>query len=293
MAEHVEIYEVGPRDGLQNEKQSIETGEKIALIDALSEAGFRRIEVASFVSPKWVPQMADGADVVAGMARKNGVIYTALTPNMQGFERAMAAGIDEIAVFASASEGFSVSNLNCSISESLQRFQPVIEAANAVNMRVRGYLSCVIECPFDGPTPPPEVADVALCLRELGCAEISLGDTIGKGTPETVAAMLQAVLAVIPAEKLAGHFHDTGGRALANIGVSLEHGLRVFDASVGGLGGCPYAPGAPGNVATEAVDEYLRGRGYETGLDKTALAGAVTIAKSMKVAAKNAGGSDV
>ncbi|MGR3659834.1 MAG: hydroxymethylglutaryl-CoA lyase [Paracoccaceae bacterium] len=293
MGEAVEIYEVGPRDGLQNEKRTIETGEKIALIDALSEVGFRRIEVASFVSPKWVPQMADGADVVAGIARRNGVIYTALTPNMQGFERAMAAGVDEIAVFASASEGFSVANLNCSISESFERFQPVIEAANAANVRVRGYLSCVIACPFDGPTPPPEVADVALCLHELGCAEISLGDTIGKGTPETVAAMLRAVLGVIPARELAGHFHDTGGRALANIGVSLEHGLRVFDASVGGLGGCPYAPGAPGNVATEAVDAYLRGLGYETGLDKAALARAVTIANSMKVAGKNAGGDDV
>ena len=288
MDEFVEIFEVGPRDGLQNEKRLIETAEKTALIDALSQVGFRRIEVASFVSPRWVPQMADGAEVAARITRREGVTYSALTPNMLGFERAMAAGVDEISVFASASEGFSVANLNCSISESLDRFAPVIEAANVENVPVRGYLSCVIECPFDGPTPPPEVADVAACLFELGCAEISLGDTIGKGTPDTVAAMLEAVLQVIPARELAGHFHDTGGQALANIGVSLEHGLRVFDASVGGLGGCPYAPGAPGNVATEAVDGYLRHLGYETGLDRPALEQAADMAKDMR----RAGGDD-
>jgi hydroxymethylglutaryl-CoA lyase len=232
--------------------------------------------------------MADGADVVASINRRDGVVYSALTPNMHGYERAMAAGVDEISVFASASEGFSVANLNCSISESLDRFAPVIEAANVANVPVRGYLSCVIECPFDGPTPPPEVADVAACLHELGCTEISLGDTIGNGTPDTVAAMLQAVLQVIPARELAGHFHDTGGQALANIGVSLEHGLRVFDASVGGLGGCPYAPGAPGNVATEAVNDYLRGLGYETGLDRAALEHAADMAHDIK----RAGGED-
>ena len=282
MAERVEIFEVGPRDGLQNEARPIPTAAKIALVDCLSRAGFRRIEVASFVSPKWVPQMADGADVLAGITRAAGVRYAALTPNLKGFERALAAGADEVAIFASASEGFSQANINCSISESLKRFRPVLEAASDENVQVRGYVSCVTDCPYDGPTPPGKVAEVAAALDAMGCYEISLGDTIGKGTPETVARMLEAVTAAIAPPRLAGHFHDTGGLALENIAVSLEAGLRVFDAAVGGLGGCPYAPGAAGNVATEAVAARLAERGWETGLDRAVLAEAAAMARGMR-----------
>ncbi|AQS47791.1 hydroxymethylglutaryl-CoA lyase [Thioclava nitratireducens] len=282
MAESVEIFEMAPRDGLQNEKRQIALSDKIALVDCLSRAGFRRIEVGSFVSPKWVPQMADSADVFAGIARRPGVSYAALTPNMKGYEAAKAAKADEVAIFASASEGFSRANLNCSISESLERFLPIMEAAKADNVKVRGYISVVTDCPFDGKTPPENVARVAAQLRDMGCYEISLGDTIGQGTPESVTAMLRAVLNEVPAEKLAGHFHDTSGRALENIEASLEMGLRVFDACVGGLGGCPYAPGAAGNVATEAVQARLGALGYETGLDSAVLAEAAAMAKKMK-----------
>ena len=278
----VEIFEVGPRDGLQNEARIIPVAEKIALVDCLSRAGFRRIEVASFVSPKWVPQMADGAEVMAGIARAPGVSYAALTPNMTGFERAVAAQVDGIAIFASASEGFSQANLNCSISESISRFKAVAEAAHVRNLPVRGYVSCVTDCPFDGPTAPEQVASVVSALDQLGCYEISLGDTIGRGVPETIAAMLEAVTAVVPAERLAGHYHDTSGRALENIDVSLEAGLRVFDAAVGGLGGCPYAPGAAGNVATERVHAHLIAAGWETGLDATVLEGAAQMARRMR-----------
>jgi hydroxymethylglutaryl-CoA lyase len=278
----VEIFEVGPRDGLQNESRMIPAAEKVALIDLLSQAGFRRIEVASFVSPKWVPQMADGAEVLAGIARAPGVSYAALTPNMKGYERARADGADEIAIFGSASEGFSRANLNCSISESLERFRPVCSAALAEDVKVRGYISCVTDCPFDGPTPPASVARVAAALRDMGCYEISLGDTIGQGRPETVAAMLEAVLDELPAARLAGHYHDTAGRALANIEVSLDKGLRVFDAAVGGLGGCPYAPGAAGNVATEAVAARLAALGWETGLDPEVLARAADMARALR-----------
>ncbi len=282
MPEPVEIFEVGPRDGLQNESRTIPTADKIALVDLLSTAGFRRIEVASFVSPKWVPQMADGGAVLAGISRAPGVSYAALVPNMRGLERALDAGVGEIAVFGAASEGFSKANLNCTIAESLDRFRPVVRAARAAGLRVRGYVSCVTDCPYDGPTPPDAVAAVAAELRAMGCDEISLGDTIGQGRPETVAAMLEAVLARIPADRLAGHFHDTAGRALANIEVSLEHDLRVFDAAVGGLGGCPYAPGAAGNVATEAVHAHLRDLGYETGLDAAVLKRAAAMARKMR-----------
>ena len=282
MAEWVEIFEVGPRDGLQNEARPIPTAEKIALIDTLSRAGFRRIEVASFVSPKWVPQMADGAEVLAGITRVPGVRYAALTPNMKGYERAKAAGADEIAIFGAASEGFSRANINASIAESLERFAPVAVSARADGMRMRGYISCVTDCPYDGPTPPAKVAEVAERLLELGCYEISLGDTIGQGTPESVSAMLKAVLNVAPAERLAGHYHDTAGRALANIEVSLALGLRVFDAAVGGLGGCPYAKGATGNVATEAVAAHLSELGYETGLDLSLVAEAAEMARRMR-----------
>ena len=282
MAETVEIFEVGPRDGLQNEKRLIPTAEKIALVDTLSRAGFRRIEVASFVSPKWVPQMADSGEVLAGIARAPGVSYAALTPNMTGFERAMAAGADEVAIFGAASEGFSQANINCSIDESLKRFGPIFSAANVRKVKVRGYISCVTDCPYDGPVAPGKVAWVAARLRDMGCYEISLGDTIGKATPESIGAMLDAVLAEVPATMLAGHYHDTGGRALENVEVSLAAGIRVFDAAVGGLGGCPYAPGAKGNVATEAVHDRLTALGYETGLDRDVLEKAAQMARAMR-----------
>ncbi|WP_295533911.1 hydroxymethylglutaryl-CoA lyase [uncultured Thioclava sp.] len=282
MRERVEIFEMAPRDGLQNEKRAIALADKIALVDCLSRAGFARIEVGSFVSPKWVPQMADSAQVFAGITRAPGVSYAALTPNLRGYEGAKAAGADEVAVFASASEGFSRANLNCSISESLDRFAPVMEAAKVDNVKVRGYVSVVTDCPFDGPTPPENVARVVASLRDMGCYEVSLGDTIGQGRPESVTAMLKAVLNEMPAEKLAGHFHDTAGRALDNIEASLALGLRVFDAAVGGLGGCPYAPGAAGNVATESVAARLAQLGYDTGLDMDVLAEAANLARAMK-----------
>jgi len=278
----VEIFEVGPRDGLQNEKRQISTADKIALVDLLSRAGFRRIEVASFVSPKWVPQMADSAEVLAGITRAPGISYAALTPNMQGFEAAKAARADEIAIFGAASEGFSKVNINATIAESLDRFAPVAEAAAEAGLPMRGYISCVTDCPYDGPTPPDKVAWVAEKLLAMGAYEISLGDTLGQGTPERIGTMLDAVLSVVPADRLAGHYHDTGGRALANIEVSLDKGLRVFDAAVGGLGGCPYAPGAAGNVATEAVAERLEALGYATGLDRAVLDAAAQMAKGMR-----------
>ncbi|PZO64412.1 MAG: hydroxymethylglutaryl-CoA lyase [Paracoccus denitrificans] len=282
MSEAVEIFEMGPRDGLQNEARLIPTADKISLVDLLSRAGFRRIEVTSFVSPKWVPQMADAAEVLAGITRAPGISYAALTPNMKGFEGAKQARADEIAIFASASEGFSQANLNCSIAESLDRFAPVAAAARDAGIPVRGYVSVVTDCPFDGPTPPENVARVVAALRDLGCYEISLGDTIGQGRPETIDAMLSAVLGEAPAEQLAGHYHDTTGRAVENVLASLARGLRVFDAAVGGLGGCPYAPGAAGNVATEKLDAALRKQGYETGLDPTVLSQAAELARGMR-----------
>jgi len=282
MTQTVTLFEMGPRDGLQNEKKQIATADKIALIDALSGCGFQKIEVTSFVSPKWVPQMADAADVLGGITRRTGVVYTALTPNMKGFEAAIAARADEVAIFGSASEGFSQANINCSIDDSLVRFAPVVAAAQANGTPVRGYVSCVTECPYDGPTPPEQVARVAKALLEMGCYEISLGDTIGAATPATTQAMLNAVLDVVPVSQVAGHFHDTHGRALDNIAVSLEMGLRVFDAAVGGLGGCPYAPGAKGNVATEAVIALLEARGFTTGIDADALTKVGEFAKGLR-----------
>lgn len=282
MADFVEIFEVGPRDGLQNEKAHIATSDKIALVDCLSTAGFKRIEVASFVSPKWVPQMADSGEVLAGIKRHDGVSYAALTPNMRGFERALAAKADEIAIFASASEGFSKANINSSISESLDRFAPVVAAAKDAGVPVRGYVSCVTDCPYDGKTDPASVALVAKALKDMGCYEISLGDTIGQATPASIQAMLKAVIDVVSAEHLAGHYHDTSGRALDNIEASLDFGVRVFDAAVGGLGGCPYAPGAAGNVATEAVDARLKELGYDTGLDAAIIAKAGNMARAMR-----------
>ena len=282
MAEYVEIFEVGPRDGLQNEAEFIPTREKVALIDCLSRAGFKRIEVASFVSPKWVPQMADGADVLAGISRADGVSYAALTPNMRGLKAAQDARADEVAVFGSASEGFSKANINATIAESLTRFEPMLEAGKAAGVPVRGYVSCVSDCPYDGPVEPGAVARVSEALFKMGCYEISLGDTIGQAVPERIDAMLRAVTQVVPVEKLAGHYHDTGGRALANIEVSVEHGVRVFDAAVAGLGGCPYAPGAAGHVATEAVHDRLHALGYESGLDTGVLKEASTLAMQMR-----------
>ncbi|MBO9464451.1 hydroxymethylglutaryl-CoA lyase [Tropicibacter sp. R15_0] len=284
MSDFVEIFEVGPRDGLQNEKRQIPTADKIALVDCLSMAGFKRIECASFVSPKWVPQMGDSAEVLAGIARKTGISYAALTPNMRGLEGAIAAKADEVAIFGSASEGFSKANINATIAESLDRFAPVAKAAQEAGLPVRGYVSCVVECPYDGAVDPSQVAEVVAALREMGCYEISLGDTIGRGSPALVDAMLKAVVREMPAEKLAGHFHDTGGLALDNIEVALSHGLRVFDAAVGGLGGCPYAPGAAGNVATEAVHDRLIALGYQTGLDRDVLEQAADMARAMRLA---------
>ena len=278
----VEIFEVGPRDGLQNEARDIPVAEKIALVDCLSEAGFARVECASFVSPKWVPQMAGSGDVLAQITRKPGVCYTALTPNLRGFEDARAARADEVAIFGSASEGFSRANINATIAESLERFRPVVAAAREAGLPVRGYVSCVIACPYDGQVAPSAVASVAAELVEMGCAEISLGDTIGVGTPETVGPMLEAVSEVVPVARLAGHFHDTNGRALDNIDCALEAGLTMFDAAVGGLGGCPYAPGAAGNVATEAVMQRLEARGLRHGLDTDQVLNAAEMARGMR-----------
>lgn len=282
MTDFVEIFEVGPRDGLQNEKRLIAAEDKIALVDLLSDVGFRRIEVTSFVSPKWLPQMGDAAEVLGGIKRANGVSYAALTPNLRGFEAALAARADEIAIFASASEGFSRANINCSIAESLERFQPVMAAAKEAGVPVRGYVSCVVDCPYDGKTKPGAVADVASTLAKMGCYEISLGDTLGQAQPAEISTMLAAVVDRVKVEKLAGHYHATSGRALENIAASLEAGVRVFDASVGGLGGCPYAPGAAGNVATEDVAAFLRGQGFETGLDAKRLAKVAEFAKGLR-----------
>ncbi|WP_425417944.1 hydroxymethylglutaryl-CoA lyase [Oricola indica] len=268
------IYEVGPRDGLQNEKAVIPTDKKIALIDLLSDAGFDRIEATSFVSPKWVPQLADAEAVLAGIRRRPGVTYAALTPNLKGFERAVAAKADEVAIFGAASETFSQKNINCTIAESLERFMPIMEAAERAAIPVRGYVSCVVACPYEGAILPEAVRDVAARLLEMGCYEISLGDTIGHGTPDTVGAMLEAVLEAVPADRLAGHFHDTNNRALDNVWASLGLGLRTFDSAVGGLGGCPYAPGAKGNVSTTALAIMLAADGWETGIDMDKLAAA-------------------
>jgi hydroxymethylglutaryl-CoA lyase len=249
----VRIVEVGPRDGLQNEKQIVPTATKLELIRRLVAAGLHEIEATSFVSPKWVPQMADHADIMNGLSKDAGVSYSVLTPNLKGFETAVAAGAREVAVFAAASEGFSRKNINCSIAESIDRFAPVLEAARSSGVKVRGYVSCVVACPYDGPTKPKDVAAVAARLKELGCYEISLGDTIGVGTPASVVRMLEAVAKDVPVESLAGHYHDTYGMATANIYASYQFGLRTFDSAVAGLGGCPYAKGATGNVATENV----------------------------------------
>ncbi|HET7593943.1 MAG TPA: hydroxymethylglutaryl-CoA lyase [Stellaceae bacterium] len=274
LPKRVRMVEVGPRDGLQNEAQILPAATKIALIERLGDAGLSVIEAGSFVSPKWIPQMADTADVLAGLKRKPGVSYPVLVPNMKGFDAALAAGVEEIAVFAAASESFSRRNINCSIAESLERFAPVTAAARQHGLRVRGYISCVVDCPYEGPVAPAAVADVAAKLAALGCYEVSLGDTIGTGTPARVQAMVEAVAAVVPIARLAVHFHDTYGQALANILAALEQGIAVIDSSVAGLGGCPYAKGASGNVASEDVLYMLTGLGIDTGVDLAKLAAA-------------------
>ncbi len=272
----VKIVEVGPRDGLQNEGQLVPSAVKVELIDRLGQAGLKTIEATAFVSPKWVPQMGDAAEVMANLARRAGVSYPVLVPNLKGFEQALAAGAEEIAVFAAASEAFSQKNINCSIAESLTRFRPVAEAARQNGIRVRGYVSCVVGCPYQGAVKPAAVAEVAARLVEMGCYEISLGDTIGTGTPAGVQNMLEAVALLVPTGQLAGHYHDTYGMALVNIHASLEMGIAVFDSSVAGLGGCPYAAGASGNVATEDVAYLMHGLGIETGIDLDCLVDAGT-----------------
>lgn len=263
----VRLVEVGPRDGLQNEAAEVSTETKVALIEKLAEAGCSAVEAGAFVSPKWVPQMADSAAVLARIAKRPGVAYPVLTPNMIGFEAAMAAGAEEVAIFGAASESFSKRNINCSIAESLDRFRPVAEAAAARGVRVRGYISCVLGCPYEGAIAPEAVREVAAALVGMGCYEISLGDTIGVGTPRETARLIETVADAVPADRLAGHFHDTYGQALANIWAAWGRGVAVFDASVAGLGGCPYAKGASGNVASEDVVYSFARSGVETGVD--------------------------
>jgi hydroxymethylglutaryl-CoA lyase len=272
LPKHVRMVEVGPRDGLQNEAKTISAATKIALIEKLAASGIDTIEAGSFVSPKWIPQMADTAEVMAGLKRKPGVHYPVLVPNMKGFEAALASGCDEVAIFVAASETFSRRNTNCSIAESIERFVPVAEAAKQHKIRFRGYVSVVVDCPYEGPIAPQAVADLAAKLLVLGCYEISLGETIGTATPARIQAMIETVAKRVPVEKLAGHYHDTYGQALANILASLELGVATFDSSVAGLGGCPYAPGATGNVASEDVLYMLDGLGIETGIDMPRLA---------------------
>ena len=274
MTQQIRIVEVGPRDGLQNEKEVVSIATKIELIERLARTGLRDIEVASFVSPKWVPQMANHAEVMASLPSANrypDVNYPVLTPNMKGFEAAVVAGAKEVAVFAAASEGFSQKNINCSIAESIERFVPLFEEAKRHGVRVRGYVSCVIACPYDGPIAPEKVAQVASRLLELGSYEVSLGDTIGVGTPASVLSMLEAVSRVVPIGQLAGHYHDTYGMAVANVYASYQFGLRTFDSSIAGLGGCPYAKGATGNVATEDLVYLFDGLGIQTDVDLNAL----------------------
>ena len=263
----VKIVEVGPRDGLQNEKEFVATDVKIELVNRLANAGLQNVESASFVSPKWVPQMADGAAVMAGIERRPGTIYSALTPNLRGFEAALDAKVDEIVIFGAASEAFSQKNINCSIAESIARFEPVAKAAKEAGLRVRGSISCALGCPYQGDVPIEAVVDVVQRMKALGCDEIDIADTIGVGTAGRTREVMAAVSKVFPRERLSGHFHDTYGQAVANIYASLQEGIEIFHASVAGLGGCPYAKGATGNVATEDVIFLLNGLGIETGVD--------------------------
>jgi len=273
VAHFVRLVEVGPRDGLQNEPREVPTAVKLELIERLAGAGLPAVEATAFVSPKWVPQMADHTEVLERIRRRPGVGYPVLTPNLKGFEAARAAGAAEVAVFGAASEAFSKKNINCSIAESLERFRPIVSEAKKHGIKVRGYVSCVLGCPYEGEVAPAKVADVAATLYEMGCYEVSLGDTIGVGTPGRTKAMIEACAKRVPIDRLAGHYHDTYGQALANIYASLELGVRTFDASVAGLGGCPYAAGASGNVATEDVVYLLDGLGLRTGVDLAQLVG--------------------
>lgn len=268
----VKIVEVGPRDGLQNEKQVVPTAIKIELIERLAAAGLRAVEATSFVSPQWVPQMGDNGEVLRGIHRRPGVSYPVLTPNLRGFDAAVEAGATEVAIFGAASETFSRKNINCSIAESLKRFEPVVSAASALEIPVRGYVSCVVGCPYEGAVAPQKAAEVARTLFEMGCYEVSLGDTTGVGNPASISRLIEACTRVVPIAKLAGHYHDTYGMAVANVYASLQLGMAVFDSSVAGLGGCPYAQGASGNVATEDVAYLLDGLGIATGIDLPALA---------------------
>lgn len=277
----VTIVEVGPRDGLQNERPFIPTADKLRLIGLLADTGLRRIEATAFVSPQWVPQMADHAAVMAAVPKRDGLVYSALVPNEKGAETAIMAGAQELAVFTSASETFAQKNTNCSISDSLARFLPVMRRAEAAGIPVRGYLSCALDCPYEGSISPAAVAEVARQLHDIGCHEIALSDTIGSGTPEGTARMVEAVLGNVPAQALAGHFHDTAGRAVLNVEAALALGIRVFDSSISGLGGCPYAPGAAGNVATETLVEWFTDKGFATGIDHAALAQAGEFARSI------------
>ncbi len=282
MREQVRVYEVSPRDGLQNEPAFVSTDDKIHLVDLISAAGFSSIEVTSFVSPRWVPQMADAADVMRGIERVDGTTYGALTPNIKGFENALEAGASEVAVFIAASETFSQKNTNCSIETSFTRVKEVVERALHANIPVRGYVSCVLGCPYEGEIKPQAVVAVSERLLECGCYEVSLGDTIGHGTPDTTASLLDVLLKSIEPTMLAGHFHDTRQQAIKNIRVALDHGLLTFDAAMAGLGGCPYAPGASGNVDTTVLVEQLTQWGYETGIDASHLQAAATFARSLK-----------
>ena len=279
METDVIIFEMGPRDGLQNESTFIDTIDKIKLVNLLSKSGISKIETASFVSSKWVPQMADGEEVMAGIQRKSGVSFTALTPNEKGLERAIKAKADEIAIFGSASEGFSKANINKSVRESLQTFRPIVEAAP---MPVRGYISCITDCPYDGPTNPAEVIKVAEELLDMGCYEISLGDTLGSANPDSTEKLLSALLSVFETKDLAVHFHDTQGKAIENISISIDFGISTFDSSIAGLGGCPYAIGAKGNVSTETVIEFLESKGLRTGVDREKIKEAAEFARSLR-----------
>ena len=277
----VELVEVGPRDGLQNEKTHIPAARKIALIDKLSEAGFALVEATSFVSPKWVPQLADAAEVMTGIRRKPGVRYIVLTPNKRGLDDALAAGVDEVAVFGAATESFSQHNINCSVAESLDRFRPVVADALAAGVRIRGYISVVVHCPYDGPVAPEPVLRLAEALLEMGCYEVSLGDTTGQGTTDSICALLDNLVLHLPPERLAGHFHDTNHQAVANVKAALGYGLRRFDSAIAGLGGCPYAPGAKGNVNTKTLHDALAEAGWDTGLNRGTLEAAELLVSQM------------
>ena len=286
MDNHVKLVEVGPRDGLQNEAEFISSSNKIILTNLLSAAGFKSIEVTSFVSPRWVPQLKDAHEVMTNITRHADVSYIALTPNLKGLDAAIAAQADEIAIFAAASETFSSKNINCTIAESLQRFTPVINKAKQINLPIRGYISCVVGCPYEGEVEPAIVFDIAQWMIEQGCYEVSLGDTIGCGTPQTVDKLLNKIIPSIQAEKIAGHYHDTNGRAVENIFTSLEYGIRTFDSAISGLGGCPYAPGAKGNVSTNKLHNALSAAGWNTGLNSEKLEQASQFVTSLGLGAR-------